>query len=210
MTGAAVLRAGLSVLGQELEADLQQKLLAYLALMQKWNKTYNLTAVRDENGMVTHHLLDSMAVLPYLWPGSWLDVGGGAGIPGGILAIARPQWQFTLLDSNSKKTGFVQQAVIELGLRNIRVHTGRVEEWRPTEKFDGIISRAFSETGKFTRLTQHLLAGNARWAAMKGRLENEPAPLGYVIERQIPLQVPGLNAERSLVIAAKTRERLEW
>jgi len=90
MTGAAVLRAGLSVLGQELEADLQQKLLAYLALMQKWNKTYNLTAVRDENGMVTHHLLDSMAVLPYLWPGSWLDAGGAAGIPGGILAIARP------------------------------------------------------------------------------------------------------------------------
>ncbi len=210
MTGVVVLRAGLSVLGQELEADLQQKLLAYLALMQKWNKTYNLTAVSDENGMVTHHLLDSMAVLPHLWPGSWLDVGCGAGIPGVILAIARPQWQFTLLDSNSKKTGFVQQAVIELGLRNIRVHTGRVEEWRPAEKFDGIISRAFSDTGKFICLTQHLLTENGRWAAMKGRLENEPTPLGYVVERKIPLQVPGLNAVRSLVIAAKTRERLEW
>ena len=113
MSAERILRSGLAEIGLELDSGTRQKLLAYLALMRKWNRTYNLTAVSDENEMVIHHLLDSLAVLPHLWSGKWLDVGCGAGVPGAILAIARPGWRFTLLDSNSKKTSFVQQAAIE-------------------------------------------------------------------------------------------------
>ena len=111
---AEELRQGLAQLGIALSEDAQGKLLDYLALLHKWNKVYNLTAIRDPQQMVSNHLLDSLAVLPHLWPGRWLDVGCGAGLPGAVLAIARPDWQFTLLDSNSKKTSFVQQAIIEL------------------------------------------------------------------------------------------------
>src|SRR5512139_574846 len=115
MSLAQELAQGCTRLGLDLSLTQQEKLLHYLQLLKKWNKTYNLTAIRQEQ-MVSHHLLDSLAVLPHLWPGSWLDVGCGAGLPGLVLAIARPDWQFTLLDSNSKKTSFVQQVVIELGL----------------------------------------------------------------------------------------------
>ncbi|MDP2761857.1 MAG: 16S rRNA (guanine(527)-N(7))-methyltransferase RsmG [Sideroxyarcus sp.] len=205
MSAEAKLRAGLTEIGLELDRGAQQKMLAYLALMRKWNKTYNLTAISDENEMVIHHLLDSLAVLPHLWGGKWLDVGCGAGVPGAILAIARPEWGFTLLDSNSKKTSFVQQAAIELDISNIEVHTGRVEDWGTADRFDGIISRAFAELGRFTQLTKHLLAEGGRWAAMKGRLEDE-LPQGCKVLQRIPIHVPGLNAVRSLVIAAKIRE----
>lgn len=197
------LQRGIAQLGIELDEKVQLKLLDYLAVLHKWNKVYNLTAVRDPQQMVSHHLLDSLAVLPHLWPGRWLDVGCGAGLPGVVLAAARPDWQFVLLDSNSKKTSFVQQAVIELGLKNVSVHCGRVEDWRPAEKFDGIISRAFTELGDFLRITRHLMAEGGRWAAMKGLAERELAgvPEGCRVERIIPLQVPGLDAARSLVIA---------
>jgi 16S rRNA (guanine527-N7)-methyltransferase len=197
------LQRGIAQLGIELDEEKQRKLLDYLALLQKWNKVYNLTAVRDPQQMVSHHLLDSLAVLPHLWPGRWLDVGCGAGLPGVVLAIARPDWRFVLLDSNSKKTSFVQQAVIELGLKNVSVYCERVEGWQPVEKFDGIISRAFTELGDFLRITRHLMAEGGRWAAMKGVAERELAgvPDGCRVERVIPLQVPGLNAARSLVIA---------
>jgi len=205
MSTKVILQAGLSNIGLELGAESQQKLLAYLALMRKWNKTYNLTAISDENEMVIHHLLDSLAVLPYLWGGKWLDVGCGAGVPGVILAIAKPEWGFTLLDSNRKKTSFVQQAAIELDITNVQVHTGRVEDWATSERFDGIISRAFADLGKFTQLTEHLLAKGGRWAAMKGRLEDE-LPQGYKVVRRIPIHVPKLSAARSLIIVAKLGE----
>ncbi|MCR4302848.1 MAG: 16S rRNA (guanine(527)-N(7))-methyltransferase RsmG [Gallionella sp.] len=197
------LRHGIAMLGITLSADAQSKLLDYLALLSKWNKVYNLTAIRDPQQMVSNHLLDSLAVMPYLWPTRWLDAGCGAGLPGMVLAVAQPDWQFTLLDSNSKKTSFVQQAVIELGLHNVSVHCARVEEWQPVEKFDGIISRAFANLGDFLRSTRHLIAPQGRWAAMKGVAEQELAdvPEGCRIERVIPLQVPGLRAARSLVIA---------
>ena len=205
MSAAKVLRSGLAEIGLELDSGTQQKLLAYLALMRKWNRTYNLTAISDENEMVIHHVLDSLAVLPHLWSGKWLDVGCGAGVPGAILAIARPGWRFTLLDSNSKKTSFVQQAAIELGLSNVTVYTGRVEDWGTSDRFDGIISRAFADLGKFTQLTEHLLAEEGRWVAMKGKLEDE-LPQRLKVVGRIPIHVPGLNAVRSLVIAAKIRE----
>ncbi|MDH4215497.1 MAG: 16S rRNA (guanine(527)-N(7))-methyltransferase RsmG [Gallionella sp.] len=203
MSLAEELQRGAEQLGIKLDADAQRKLLDYLALLHKWNKVYNLTAIRDSHQMVSHHLLDSLAVLPQLWLGRWLDVGCGAGLPGLVLAVAQPDWQFTLLDSNSKKTSFVQQAVIELGLQNVSVCCARVEEWQPTEKFDGIISRAFSDLGEFLRCTRHLLAQHGRWVAMKGAPQQEltALPDGCRVERVVPLQVPGLHAARSLVIA---------
>jgi 16S rRNA (guanine527-N7)-methyltransferase len=156
--------------------------------------------------MVSHHLLDSLAVLPHLWPGRWLDVGCGAGLPGMVLALARPDWTFTLLDSNSKKTSFVQQAVIELGLRNVTVCCERVEEWHPSERFDGIISRAFASLADFTGLTRHLLNEGGGWVAMKGipEREMEALPPGVTAQRVVPLQVPGLDAARCLVILKAT------
>ncbi len=203
MSQAEELQRGIAELGIALDAEAQRKLLDYLALLQKWNRVYNLTAIRDPQQMVSHHLLDSLAVMPHLWAGRWLDVGCGAGLPGLVLAVAQPDWQFALLDSNSKKTSFVQQAVIELGLCNVSVHCERVEDWRPAEQFDGIISRAFSELGEFLRSTRHLMAPHGRWAAMKGAPEEELAgvPEGFLVERVIPLRVPGLDAARSLVIA---------
>lgn len=197
------LQRGIAQLGIALNPDVQARLLRYLDLLHKWNRVYNLTAIRDPQQMVSHHLLDSLAVMPYLWPGRWLDVGCGAGLPGLVLAIAQPGWQLSLLDSNSKKTGFVQQAIIELGLNNASVYCARVEDWRPPELFDGIISRAFTELGNFLGSTRHLVAPGGRWAAMKGLPEQELAgvPDGCRVERTIPLQVPGLRAARSLVIA---------
>jgi len=202
MSLAQKLALGIVELGLELSPETQQKLLDYLALLQKWNKVYNLTSIRDAEQMISHHLLDSLAVLPHLWPGRWLDVGSGAGLPGLVLAIARPEWKFTLLDSNSKKTSFVQQAIIELGVQNVKVYCARVEEMPADEKFDGIISRAFAETADFVRLTQHLLADKGRWAAMKGTPEQElqRLPGDVVVERIIPLCVSGLDAARCLVL----------
>jgi len=203
MKQAEELQQGIVRLGITLDAEAQEKLLDYLALLHKWNKVYNLTAIRDPQQMVSNHLLDSLAVLPHLWEGRWLDVGCGAGLPGLVLAVAQPDWRFALLDSNSKKTGFVQQAVIELDLRNVSVHCERVKSWQPAERFDGIISRAFSELGEFLRSTRHLMAPHGRWVAMKGAPQQELAvlPDGCRVERVIPLQVPGLHAARSLVIA---------
>jgi 16S rRNA (guanine527-N7)-methyltransferase len=202
MSLAQRLALGIASLGLDLNVETQKKLLEYLKLLQKWNKVYNLTAIRDAEQMVIHHLLDSLSVLPHLWPGNWLDVGCGAGLPGLVLAIARPDWQFTLLDSNSKKTSFVQQVAIELGLQNLKVINIRVEELKINEKFDGIISRAFAETGDFVQLTQHLLEDKGRWAAMKGAPEQElqRLPGDIVVERIIPLSVSGLDAARCLVI----------
>lgn len=196
------LARGIDQLGVEVTPEVQQKLLSYLMLLQKWNKVYNLTAIRQAEQMVSHHLLDSLAVLPHLWPRCWVDVGCGAGLPGVVLALMRPEWSFTLLDCNNKKTSFVQQAVIELGLHNVSVCCARVEDWKPIQSFDGIISRAFAETADFTAKTRRLLAQGGRWVAMKGmpeqELEHLPADIG--VERIIQLQVPGLDAARCLVI----------
>ncbi len=198
------LNLGAQQLGIDLSAEQHRLLSAYVALLHKWNKVYNLTAIRDPQQMIAHHLLDSLAVLPHLWVGRWLDVGCGAGLPGMVLAIMRPDWSFTLLDSNSKKTGFVQQAVIELGLKNVTVRCARVEDLQG-EQFDGIISRAFTELGDFLQISQHLLANDGRWAAMKGWAEKElqAVPDTCRVESVHVLQVPGLAAARSLVVVSK-------
>jgi len=150
---------------------------------------------RDPRGRLPSLPLDGVNVL---------DVGCGAGLPGIVLAVAQPSWEFTLLDSNSKKTGFVQQVIIELGLCNVRVHCERVEKWQTMVPLDGIISRAFSGLGEFIHKTRHLIDEQGRWAAMKGVVEREldDLPEECCVERVIPLQVPGLNVTRNLVIAA--------
>ena len=197
------LAEGAAALGVTLDQEQLTRLLQYLALIRKWNRVHNLTALRDPDKMLTHHLLDSLAVVPRVHAQTWLDVGSGAGLPGMVLAIARPDWQVTLADSNHKKSSFQQQAQIELGLTNVRVAAGRVEDAIPDQKFDGVISRAFSEIGEFTLLTRHLLAPGGRWYAMKGvQPDNELAqlPAGVRVEKILPLAVPGLDADRHLVI----------
>jgi 16S rRNA (guanine527-N7)-methyltransferase len=207
MTLATELSSGIAQLGLEIAPDTQQKLLDYLALLHKWNKVYNLTAIRNPEQMVSNHLLDSLAVLPYLWPQRWLDVGCGAGLPGVVLAIMRPEWSFTLLDSNSKKTSFVQQACIELKLHNVEVRCERIEGLQVDGKFDGIISRAFAETAEFVALTRHLLVEGGRWAAMKGIPEQELGrlPKDVLVEQIIPLQIPKLEAARCLVVLRENK-----
>lgn len=201
---------GINELGLSIDDDSQAKLLDYLALLVKWNKVYNLTAIRDPQQMVVHHLLDSLAVMSHLYAGRWLDVGCGAGLPGLVLAICQPDWHFTLLDSNSKKTGFVQQAVIELGLRNVQVRCARVEDLQSADKFDGIISRAFTELGDFLRITRHLISPQGHWVAMKGLPEAElpGVPADCRVENIIQLKVPGLDAARCLVIATPIEGKL--
>jgi 16S rRNA (guanine527-N7)-methyltransferase len=198
----AELHDGIKELGIEVTDEAQIKLLNYLNLLQKWNKVYNLTAIRDPMKMVSCHLLDSLAVVPHIWPSRWLDVGSGAGLPGVVLAIQNPDFEFTLVDSNRKKTSFIQQASIELGLKNVEVRCERIESWENKEKYDGIISRAFAETAEFISLTRHLLKTGGRWAAMKGAAEEElkHLPKHVKIEEIISLQVPRLNAVRSLVV----------
>lgn len=194
---------GLRTLGIDLPAATQAQLLAYAAFLEKWNRTYSLTALRDPLLAVSHHLLDSLAILPFVNGTNLLDVGSGGGQPGIPLAIARPEMAVTLLDSNSKKTAFLQQAVIELGLRNVTVHCGRVEQFRPAQPFAGIVSRAFAELADFVTLSRALLAPDGRWLAMKGlapRDEIARLPAAVAVEAVHRLAVPGVDGERHLVI----------
>lgn len=195
------LASGLTALDITLLAEAQQKLLAFRDLLLKWNKTYNLTALRDPGQAISHHLLDSLAILPHVGDGNLLDVGSGGGLPGIPLAIARPELSVSMVDTVQKKTTFLQQAVIELALRNVTVHHARVEEMQG--QYAQISSRAFAEIGLFISLTRHLLAPNGRWLAMKGvRPDDElkALPADITVEAIIPLSVPGLDAERHLII----------
>src|SRR5512135_1065472 len=167
------LAAGVAALGLALPEGGEAKLLAYLALLDKWNRVYNLTAVRDAERMVSHHLLDSLAAVPFFRGERVLDVGSGGGLPGIPLAIARPDVQVTLVDSIAKKTAFLLQAKSELGLANLTVVTGRVEDFRPETGFDVITSRAFSDLREFVALTRHLLKPGGRWLALKGLYPDE-------------------------------------
>ena len=201
------LEQGLADMGVALPVPVREKLLAYVALLYKWNKTYSLTALREQEKAVSHHLLDSLSILPFVPNGSLLDVGSGGGMPGIPLAIARPELSVTLLDSNTKKAAFLRQAAIELGLNNIAVHSGRVEQYHPDTGFAAITSRAFAELADFVSLSKHLLAPGGRWLAMKGvRPEEEMAhlPDDVGVDAAYPLTVPGINGERHLVVLRRT------
>ena len=188
----------------------QSSLVQYLVLLEKWNKTYNLTAIRDIRQMLVHHVLDSLVVIPHLpLKGTsvrLLDVGSGAGLPGVPIAIADPDARVTMLDSNQKKTAFIQHAIGELRLANASVVCARVEDWKSQSPFQIITSRAYSELRLFVEQTKHLLGQDGIFAAMKGQFpkdEIEALPPDYVVRNVIKLNVPGLDAERHLVLVAR-------
>ncbi|MBQ9683566.1 MAG: 16S rRNA (guanine(527)-N(7))-methyltransferase RsmG [Neisseriaceae bacterium] len=183
------------------------QLCLYLDLLEKWNVAYNLTAVRDVLQMVSVHLLDSLSVMPFIsaQAQSVLDVGSGGGQPGIPLAIMRDDLAITLLDSNSKKTAFLQQAVIELGLNNVQVITERVENVKQIQ-FDTIVSRAFAELSDFVRLSEHLLAKNGVWLAMKGVYPYEEVdrlPENIIVEQIQEVKVPFIDGSRHIVRMTK-------
>jgi 16S rRNA (guanine527-N7)-methyltransferase len=198
------LAEGIAELGLSLSAGTVEKLEAYLALLTKWNKVYNLTSIRAPDEMVTHHLLDSLAVLPIIEKSalagrqySLADIGSGAGLPGLVLAIARPEWEVVSVETVEKKAAFQRQVKIELGLANVSIHCGRVEDLQ--ENFDAAISRAFASLADFVKLAGHL--SNCLWAMKGGYPADEIAalPVGWQMVASHELHVPGLAAERCLL-----------
>ncbi|MCW3147758.1 16S rRNA (guanine(527)-N(7))-methyltransferase RsmG [Stutzerimonas stutzeri] len=206
---AEELRLGARELGVDLSPLQHEQLLAYLALLIKWNKAYNLTAVRDPDEMVSRHLLDSLSVVRFVAEGGqrWLDVGSGGGMPGVPLAILFPERAFTLLDSNGKKTRFLTQVKLELKLANLEVVHSRVEQFQPAAAFDGITSRAFSSLQDFASWTRHLGNCDTRWLAMKGVQpddELQALPPDFRLEACHVLKVPGCQGQRHLLILRRT------
>ena len=197
------LRRGLDRMGLALSQAQQQQLTQYLSLLLKWNRAFNLTAVRDPSDMVSRHLLDSLSILTLLQGTRILDVGTGPGLPGIPLAIARPDSTFVLLDSNGKKTRFVRQVKMQLTLQNVEVIQGRVEAYRSHIPFDTLVCRAFAPLQKILSLTSHLLSEQALLLAMKGTLRDEKISLlkqvGYRIE-VVPLRVAQSAGQRHAIL----------
>lgn len=199
----AQLQQGLDSLGLSLSQTQIAKLHSYLLLFEKWNKAFNLSAIRDMHAMVSLHLLDSLAVAPHLQGRTWLDVGTGGGLPGIPLAITFPDYHFTLLDSAGKKTRFLHQIVQSLALENVTVINDRVEAVSLNDKVDGIISRAFASLTDMIQCCQHLLGEGGSFWAMKGQIphaELREIEKDYIVSNVIPLSVPGVEAERCLVV----------
>ena len=199
-----ILQAGLEQLGLEVTESQLDLLLAFVSLIEKWNKAYNLTAIRNREEMLHLHILDSLAILPFISGHKIIDVGTGAGLPGIPLAILMPDVQFTLVDSNSKKTRFVQQATLELHLKNVDVVHGRVESLGHEGEYDAVLSRAFASLEDIMNLTEYLLQPEGVLIAMKGQ---KPESELKKIDRTYsvnPIVVPGVNAERCVVRINKT------
>lgn len=196
------LAAGLAQAGLTLDVRARRLLLDYIALLVKWNRVYNLTSVRKPQDMLTRHILDSLVVLPFVQGPRVLDVGTGAGLPGMVLAIARPDWQLVLLDSSGKKLRFVRQAAADLGLSNVQVENVRIEDYRPARPFDSIISRAFSSLDDMYRHCAPLCAPSGRILAMKGiypLAEVEALSDPALVAAAHRLTVPGMDAQRHLI-----------
>lgn len=207
---AEALSRGIQTLGLDIDEATQQRLLDYLALLAKWNKAYNLTAVRDVDEMVSRHLLDSLSIVPPFEAAGgerWLDVGSGGGMPGIPLAILFPGKSLTLLDSNGKKTRFLTQVKLELKLDNLQVIHSRVEAFQPELPFNGIVSRAFSSLEDFTNWTRHLGDAQTNWLAMKGVHPSDELaalPEDFRVEAECALAVPGCQGQRHLLILRRT------
>lgn len=186
--------------------NLEPQFMHYLELLTKWNKVFNLTSITDPHDMVMLHILDSLSIHPYLHGSHILDVGTGAGLPGIPLAILLPEKKFTLMDSNSKKTRFLTQVVLELKLKNVAVIHSRCEDLRPERLFDSILSRAFASLRVMLEVTQHLVAPHGKFLAMKGvypESEIQELPQGFKSLAVHKLEIKGLDAERHLVCLAK-------
>lgn len=199
---ASRLRAGLDALSLPLSDYQVALLLDYLSLLQKWNRAYNLTAVRDPQEMLHLHLLDSLSIAKYIAGNEMIDVGTGPGLPGIPLAICFPERSFTLLDSNGKKTRFLFQAKNSLGLGNVQEVQSRVEAYQPDRSYDAVISRAFSSLADMVERCSHLLASDGRFYAMKGQYpqqELSELPKHYNVIASHRLDVPGVEAQRHLV-----------
>ena len=203
MTLEAPIAAGIAALQLDVSAEAQRRMASHLELIAKWNRIHNLTAVRETQQMVVLHLLDSLSLLPHLRDSrSLVDVGTGPGFPGIPLAIARSDMQVTLLDSSHKKCSFLEQAKTELGLDNVTVVCGRVEQWQPAKRFDAVVSRAFAELSDFIGQAQHLVAPGGRFLAMKGVYPFEEiarVPSSHRVSQVVELSVPNLEAKRHLV-----------
>lgn len=196
------LERGLAHMGIAASVEQQRQLVDYLLLFEKWNKAYNLSAVRDRELMVSRHLLDSLVVLPMLRGKRFIDVGTGGGLPGIPLSIMKPDCSFTLLDSNGKKTRFLFQVKTELSLKNVTVENRRVESFAPAEPFDGVISRAFASLRDMVEGCQSLVGREGRFWALKGvypESELSDLPKHYNVEACHPLDVPGCDGERHLL-----------
>lgn len=201
---AASLEQGLAAMS--LPADLAGPLLQYLALLDRWNKTYNLTAIRDPGQMVTRHLLDSLAMAPFFSTGTLADLGTGPGLPGIPLAITHPGLQVTLVESNGKKCRFMREAVRKLGLSNARVAESRAEALDEPGAYDNLTARAMDTLAGIIAVGGHLLRPGGRLLAMKGVVPHEEIaalPAGWQVESITPLQVPGLVGERHLVVVGR-------
>jgi 16S rRNA (guanine527-N7)-methyltransferase len=199
---ASTLERGIETLGIELSVKQQQLLLDYLSLLNKWNKAINLTAIRDPRQMVALQLLDSLAVLPFIRQAPLLDIGSGGGLPGIPIAIARPQLDVTLLDSNGKKTRFLTQAKLTLQLDNIRVTQSRIEAWQPSKPPLSITCRALSSLQQIISWTQHLLTPGSEIIAMKGQYPHQE--LKEIADQDLnidihPLKIPGIAAQRHII-----------
>lgn len=203
----ARLQQGIRALGQDPAEHPCDTYLAYLDLLVRWNRAYNLSGIRDPDRMLTRHILDSLAVRPYVRGPRCLDAGSGAGLPGLILALSLPDTHWVLLDSNRKKVRFLNQAVLELGPANVEVEAARLEDYRPQEGFSTIVSRAFTSMKRFRDLSRRLLAENGRLLAMKGaRPEAELAELGGAAGNLEvhKLVIEGLEEQRHLIIMSGT------
>lgn len=198
------LTQGLQSIQCDLPEDQQHKLIDFVELLHKWNKTYNLTAVKKRKDFITRHLLDSLVTLPYIKGPQVLDVGSGAGLPGIPLAIARPDMEFVLLDSNSKKTRFMIQAIGELGLSNVKVIQSRVEDYVPGSLFDTVITRAFADTEKFLNLAGSMCTKGGQFLLMQGKSASGEIPEPFELKEKIKLVVPGQTNERYLTIISPT------
>lgn len=201
-----ILDSGIKDIGLALSEEQVEKLMSYLTLLQKWNKVYNLTAIRDPKEMLIKHLLDSLAIVPHIQGERLIDVGTGGGLPGVILAICYPEKEIDLLDSNSKKTRFLIQAKAELGLTNTKVIHSRVEEYQPEPLYDGVVSRAFAALEDMLHWTNHLIPTGGNWWAMKAQKDFEDLsklPDLIEIDQVIELEVPLLQAERMLIKGIK-------
>ncbi len=184
-----------------------EQLASYLDLLVKWNRVYNLTAIRDDAKLVSHHVLDSLAVVSHLPDGNLVDVGSGAGLPGIPIAISCPGRAVTLLDSSQKKGAFLRQVIAELGLATVQVVTERVEAYRPRGFFQTVISRAFSDLADFARLAGHLCAPDGVMIAMKGLHPDEELaqlPPSWKVKKTVRLEIPQLEASRHLVFMCPT------